>query len=122
MHSFTFCTNADCNKLLTDFELNRIPIGKNGAIKGTKFKFCKRCRAHQNLIKKIRCIKCRDTFYPTIVDENTGEVKIQHTIFKMICDDCYKEKERIRSRTRQTEMRAQFKIMKAQLEQKEILA
>lgn len=90
-----FCTNADCKKLLTDFELNRQTFNKSGTLKGSKFKFCVRCRHDQRLIEKLRCVQCAEVFNPVkITEEHASQVG---TIFKVFCDNCSHENNKRRS-------------------------
>ena len=68
-----FCSNADCKRLLTDFELVRIC---NKKTVHSKYRYCVKCRTKSNNIDTIRCNKCKYTF------------SYQGSIFQVICKSC----------------------------------
>lgn len=99
MHNY-FCTNADCKRLLTDFELNRLTYNKSGSVRGSKFKFCRKCRSSQQFVSRLRCVGCRETFNPVTVNvygNNSG------SNYKIFCSDCKLESDRRRARAHYNE-------------------
>ena len=78
-----FCSNAECKRLLTDFELGR--ISKKHTLH-SKYRYCVKCRNKAKTIQFIRCQRCRTQFSNF------------ETIFQTVCDNCNVEKHRIYSR------------------------
>ena len=101
MPNFFFCTNADCKKLLTDFELNRLTYNKSGTVKGSRYKFCKQCRHDAHLVDRIRCVGCRDIFNPVTV---TDKGHSSGSIYKVFCNDCSHRNNKRRSLTQYHEL------------------
>ena len=94
MPNFFFCTNADCKKLLTDFELNRLTYNKTGTVKGSKYKFCKQCRHDAHLVSKVRCLGCTEVFDPIIRGELGNS---SGSIYKVFCQECTHKNNKARS-------------------------
>lgn len=103
---FTFCTNANCNRLLSDFEIQKI-IGSPSS-KFSKYKFCILCRRKLHRVSLLRCIQCREVFDPFIVDEN-GQYN-KGTVLKMFCYDCSVKNEKARQRDKWHRNKEQYKL------------
>ena len=103
---FTFCTNANCNRVLSDFELNKITKSVTG--KFSKYKFCVMCRRKLHTVRLLNCVQCREIFDPFVVDENGRYNK--GTILKMFCYDCSVENEKARQRAKWHRNKEQYKL------------